>query len=163
MGNVSGGMSQGAIFDGVLNLGLDIDLERLTNWWTGGSIHANSLWIYGQSLSTKYVGDISNTSNIAGFNTIRLQELWFEQSFWLQRASLRVGLLAADAEFFTSEHAALFLSGTFGAFTFVANNLPNPPVYPVAVTRRQVVHPAHFQILSPGRNLRWQCPEPGRE
>jgi porin len=133
MGNVSGGMSQGAIFDGVLNLGLDIDLERLTNWWTGGSIHANSLWIYGQSLSTKYVGDISNTSNIAGFNTIRLQELWFEQSFWLQRASLRVGLLAADAEFFTSEHAALFLSGTFGAFTFVANNLPNPPVYPVAV------------------------------
>ena len=72
MGNVSGGMRQGVIFDGVLNLGLDIDLERLTNWWTGGSIHANSLWIYGQSLSTQYVGDISNTSNIAGFNTIRL-------------------------------------------------------------------------------------------
>ena len=44
MGNVSGGMRQGAIFDGVLNMGLDIDLERLTNWWTGGSIHVNSLW-----------------------------------------------------------------------------------------------------------------------
>jgi porin len=133
MGNVSGGMRQGVIFDGVLNMGLDIDLERLTNWWTGGSIHVNSLWIYGQSLSTQYVGDISNTSNIAGFNTIRLQELWFEQSFWQQRASLRVGLLAADAEFFTAEHASLFLSGTFGAFTLVGNNLPNPPVYPMAV------------------------------
>ena len=36
MGNVSGGMRQGVIFDGVLNMGLDIDLERLTNWWTGG-------------------------------------------------------------------------------------------------------------------------------
>ena len=47
--------------------------------------------------------------------------------------SLRAGMLAADAEFFTAEHATLFLSGTFGAFTFVANNLPNPPVYPVAV------------------------------
>ena len=133
MGNVSGGMRQGVIFDGVLNMGLDIDLERLTNWWSGGSIHVNSLWIYGQSLSAQYVGDISNTSNIAGFNTIRLQELWFQQSFWQQRASLRAGLLAADAEFFTAEHATLFLSGTFGAFTFVANNLPNPPVYPMAV------------------------------
>ncbi len=133
MGNVSGGMRQGVIFDGVLNVGLDIDLERLTNWWTGGSIHANSLWIFGPSLSAQYVGDISNTSNIAGFNTIRLQELWFEQSFWQQRASLRAGLLAADAEFFTSSYSSLFLSGTFGAFTLVGSNLPNPPIYPEAV------------------------------
>jgi porin len=81
MGNVSGGDRRGVIFDGVLNLGLDIDLERLTNWWSGGSIHANALWIYGPSLSSQYVGDFSNTSNIAGFNTMRLQELWFEQSF----------------------------------------------------------------------------------
>jgi porin len=133
MGNVSGGMERGVIFDGVLNLGMDVDLERLTDWWTGGSIHANALWIYGSSLSAQYVGDISNTSNIAGYNTFRLQELWFEQSFWLQRASLRVGMLAADAEFFTSAYSSLFLSGTFGAFTFVGSNLPNPPVYPEAV------------------------------
>ncbi len=132
MGNVSGGLSRAAIFDGVLNIGVDIDLERLTNWWAGGSIHVNGLWIYGPSLSEQDVGDISNTSNISGFNTVRLQELWFEQSFWKQRASLRVGMLAADAEFFGAEYAGLFLSGTFGAFTLVANNLPNPPVYPVA-------------------------------
>ncbi len=133
MGNVSGGMRQGVIFDGVLNMGLNIDLERLTNWWAGGSIHANSLWIFGPSLSAQYVGDISNTSNISGFNTIRLQELWFEQSFWQQRASVRAGMLAADAEFFSSSYSSLFLSGTFGAFTLVANNLPNAPVYPMAV------------------------------
>ena len=65
-------MRQGVIFDGVLNIGLNIDLERLTNWWAGGSIHANSLWIFGPSLSAQYIGDISNTSNISGFNTIRL-------------------------------------------------------------------------------------------
>jgi porin len=133
MGNVTGGERRGVIFDGVLNLGLDIDLERLTNWWSGGSIHANALWIYGPSLSSQYIGDISNTSNIAGYNTIRLQELWFEQSFWQQRASLRAGLLAADAEFFASSYSSLFLSGTFGAFTFVGSNLPNPPIYPEAV------------------------------
>ena len=133
MGNVSGGDRRGVIFDGVLNLGLDIDLERLTNWWSGGSIHANALWIFGPSLSSQYIGDFGNTSNIAGYNTIRLQELWFEQSFWLQRASLRIGMLAADAEFFTSSYSSLFLNGTFGAFTFVGSNLPNPPVYPEAV------------------------------
>jgi hypothetical protein len=53
MGNVTGGAKRGVIFDGVLNLGLDIDLERVTNWWSGGSIHANALWIYGPGLSSK--------------------------------------------------------------------------------------------------------------
>ena len=37
-----------------------------------------------------------------------------------------------DSEFFQSATASLFLSGTFGAFTFVANNVPNAPVYPLA-------------------------------
>ena len=46
---------------------------------------------------------------------------------------MRAGMLAADAEFFSSSYSSLFLSGTFGAFTLVANNLPNAPVYPMAV------------------------------
>ncbi len=58
--------------------------------------------------------------------------MWFQQQFWDKRGSLRVGILAADAEFFTTSNGTLFLNGTFGAFTLVGANLPDPPIFPVA-------------------------------
>ena len=131
-GNVYGGIKQGAVYDSSFNLPLTIYLDKIADWWDGGMVHANALWIAGRSLSADKVGDISGTSNIAGYDTVRLQELWFQQTFWHMRASVKVGLVAADAEFFTSDTASLFINGTFGAFTLVGANLPNPPVYPMA-------------------------------
>ena len=132
-GNPTGGVEHGVTYDGVLNVALDVDLERLTRGVTPDlTLHANALWLQGQGLSTRKVGDFSNVSNISGYNGVRLQELWLEQSFWRKRASLRLGLLAADAEFFVSSYGSLFLNGTFGAFTFLGANVPNAPVYPLA-------------------------------
>jgi porin len=131
-GNTSGGFKQGTVYDHSLNLPLTIYLDKIVNWWDGGTIHANALWIAGRSLSADKVGDISGISNISGYKTVRLQELWYQQTFWSMRASVKVGLVAADAEFFTSDTASLFINGTFGAFTLVGANLPDPPVYPMA-------------------------------
>jgi porin len=132
MGNPSGGQKQGTIYDSSLNLPLTVSLDKLFNGWNGGKMFANVVWIAGRSLSADYVGDISDTSNISGDDTVRVQELWYEQAFWQERATLRAGLLEADAEFFTSDTASLFISGTFGAFTLAGVNLPNPPFYPMA-------------------------------
>lgn len=131
-GNTSGGFKQGTTYDHSLNLPLTVYLDKLVNGWDGGTLHANALWIAGRSLSQDKVGDISGISNIAGYDTIRLQEMWYQQTFWSMRASLKVGVIAADAEFFTSDTASLFINGTFGAFTLVGANLPDPPVYPMA-------------------------------
>lgn len=131
-GNTSGGMKQGTTYDHSFNLPLTVYLDKIVNGWDGGTVHANALWIAGRSLSADKVGDISGISNIAGYDTLRLQELWYQQTFWSMRASLKVGLVAADAEFFTSDTASLFINGTFGAFTLVGANLPDPPVYPMA-------------------------------
>ncbi|HEV2693203.1 MAG TPA: carbohydrate porin [Verrucomicrobiae bacterium] len=131
-GNASGGMKQGMAYDHSLNLPLTIYLDKVANWWEGGTVHANAMWIAGHSLSADKVGDISGVSNIAGDPALRLQELWYQQSFWVKRASIKVGVLAADAEFFTSDSASLFINGTFGAFTLVGANLPDPAVYPMA-------------------------------
>src|SRR5580698_3849885 len=68
-GNPSGGMKQGATYDQSLNLPLTVYLDRLVSGWDGGTVHANALWIAGNSLSADYVGDISGVSNIAGYNT----------------------------------------------------------------------------------------------
>lgn len=128
----AGGGHSGAISDGLIDIAFDFDLERLTHFWPDAILHLNVLDIYGSSLSGRYVGDLSGTSNLAGFNSFRLQELWLQQNFWAKRASLRAGMLAADSEFFTSQGASLFLNGTFGAFTLIGANFNNAPVYPVA-------------------------------
>jgi porin len=132
-GNPVGGARQGVISDGLFDLTLDVDLDPLTKGALKDTIfHSNALYIYGNSLSAQDVGDFSNTSNIAGFNTLRLQELWLQKLFWNKTLSLQVGNIAVDNEFFQSTSASLFLSGTFGAFTFLANNVAEAPVYPLA-------------------------------
>ncbi|MEO6848900.1 MAG: carbohydrate porin [Chthoniobacterales bacterium] len=151
MGNVAGGIKQGAATDGIFNLAGDVDLERLTGFWKDATFHTNFLWIYGQGISEKYVGDFSNTSNIQGFNTFRVQEMWLDQAFWRKRANIKVGLIAADAEFFTSTYSSLFINGTFGAFTLVGANLPNAPVYPEAAPAvRLFVQPTSKFYLQTG-------------
>ena len=132
-GNPSGGARQGVITGGLFNLTLDVDLDPLTN----GAIkdttfHTNAFYIYGPSLTDQYIGGISETSNIAAYNTLRLQELWVQKLFWDKKLSLKIGNMAVDNEFFQSSSASLFISGTFGAFTFLANNVQDVPVYPLA-------------------------------
>lgn len=150
-GNPSGGMKQGVIYDGLLNLPLDLDLERMSD---GGvddlTLHANALYIHGASLSQFYVGDFSNTSNIAGYNTLRLQELWLQKWFWEKRISLKVGNIAVDSEFFQSSSASLFINGTFGAFTFIGSNVPNAPIYPTASpgVRLQFLPTSAFYVMA---------------
>ena len=128
----TGGARQGVTSDGLLAVALDLDLERITGFWKNAILHANALYIYGSSLSGRYVGDFSNTSNLSGYNSVRLQEIWLEQGFWDHRASLRIGMLAADSEFFTSQDSSLFINGTFGAFTLIGSNFTDAPVYPIA-------------------------------
>jgi len=150
-GNPSGGARQGVIYDGLLNVALDLDLERMSDGGIEGlTLHANALYIHGASLSEQYVGDFSDTSNIAGYNSLRLQELWLQKWFWERRLSLKVGNMAVDNEFFQSASAGLFLNGTFGAFTFIASNVPNAPVYPVASpgVRLQFLPTSNFYVMA---------------
>jgi porin len=150
-GNASGGMRRGAISDGLFNVALDLDLDRMTHGDVDDMlIHANMLYIYGTSLSQKYTGDFSNTSNIAFYNSVRLDELWLQKSFWEKRLSIKVGNMAVDNEFFLSSSSALFINGTFGAFTFIGANVPNAPIYPLASpgVRVQFLPTSSFYVMA---------------
>ena len=150
-GNPSGGARQGAVTDGLVNLPLDIDLDPLS----GGAIkdtvfHVNAFYIYGTNLSAQYVHNFSATSNIAAYNTLRLDELWLQKAFWDKKITVKVGNMAVDNEFFQSNSAALFINGTFGAFNFVADNIPDVPLYPLASpgVRVQVLPDPRFYIMA---------------
>lgn len=119
------------IYDHNLNLPLTVDLEKAIGW-RGATFHANAFWLAGRSLTDDCIGDLANISNISAYPTWRLNELWLEQTFWDKKASIKIGSLATDADFFVPETSALFINSSFGCFSLVAANLPNPPIYPVA-------------------------------
>lgn len=126
-----GDIENHVVYDHNVNLPLDVDLEKLAGW-RGATLHANAWWLAGRSLTEDCIGDLANVSNISAYRTFRLQELWLQQNFFEDRISLRAGSLAVDSEFFFSEAAALFINSSFGTFSLIAANLPNPPIYPVA-------------------------------
>jgi porin len=132
LGVASGGLQEGVVYEGRLELGLDINLERLVGW-EGGKFHASAYQIHGRGLTSEFLGNLLPTSNIEAVRSTRLFTLWLEQSFFGDAASIRIGQLAADDEFITSDTAGGLINGTFGWFALTANNLPSGgPAYPLA-------------------------------
>lgn len=126
----SGGLSRGSTYDGVVEGVVDIDLEKVLGW-KGAVIHANAFYIHGIGPTTK-TGSIFAVSNLEGLETLRLDELWLEQSLFKDKLKVKVGSIAADTEFFISDTAAVFINGTFGWPGIVASDmLAGGPGYPL--------------------------------
>jgi porin len=136
-GNTTGGLQRGAVYTGLLDFGAKLDLEKLLGW-KGASVSTMWLWLSGRDASGDLVGNFLTISNIAGFNTLRMLELWFQQDFFLREdesppgLSIRVGQFTADSEFVISDYGALFTNGTFGWPAFLYTNIPaGGPGYPM--------------------------------
>lgn len=129
---VSGGVSHGSSFNGRLEQTLYLDLDKLSGW-QGATLHAHVYGIYGKGPGVSHLGDVMSVSNIEALETVRLFELWIEQSLFDGFLNIRFGQLAADSEFFVSETAAQFFNGTFGwPGSTAANMLQGGPAYPLA-------------------------------
>lgn len=127
----AGGVSRGSSFNGLVDMYGDLDLERAFGW-KGGVIHSNAYYIHGEGPTTKRIGNIFAVSNIEALETFRLDELWFEQSLLDDAVKVKLGAIAADTEFFTSDSAGQFVNGTFGwAGILAANMVQGGPAYPL--------------------------------
>jgi porin len=153
-GNTAGGLKRGAVYTGLLDFGATLDLEKLVGW-KGASASTTWLWLSGRDASEDLVGNFLTISNIAGFNTLRMLELWFQQDLF-QRGddgaaglSIRVGQLTADSEFVISDYGALFTNGTFGWPAFLYLNIPEGgPGYPMGTLGvRVAVNPWEWLTL----------------
>ena len=60
-GVVSGGLKRGVLYNDILDLGTDIDLEKLVGW-KGGHFHVNAFYPHGENGSANYVGDIGGVA-----------------------------------------------------------------------------------------------------
>jgi porin len=130
--NVTGGESKRTVYTGLMTLQGNVDLQKLLGW-QGASVSTRWYWLSGQDISATNLGNnIFTVSNIAGFPTFRMSELWFQQNFMNDRISIRMGQLAADSQFGVSTYETVFLNGTFAWSPDLYTNIPNGgPAYPM--------------------------------
>ena len=108
LGNPTGGVKQGTVYDGRLELPLEPDLEK-TIGWRGLSFFANGYQIHGRSISANNLGVLMPVSFIEALPDTRLFELWLEQKLFDGKLSIRLGQLSADSDFIISQGAQAFL------------------------------------------------------
>lgn len=123
---------QGASYMGRAEGIVEADLEKLAGW-SGARFHAGGFLIHGVGLSHHFVRNLSTVSDLEAAASLRLNDIWIEQKIG-ERASLRVGRLAADSEFFFyGPSVSLPVGGAFGWTPLTSLNLPNGgPAYPFA-------------------------------
>jgi porin len=132
LGNATGGVKQGAIYEGRLDATLDIDTGKLAGI-KDGAIHVEAFQIHGRGLSTHNVNDLFTVSNIEAYPDTKLYELWYEQKLFDGKVFIRAGQIAADTEFFLSQAASIFINSSFGFPASLANDLPSGgPAEPLA-------------------------------
>jgi porin len=131
LGNATGGLDQGATFEGRLNLALDVDFDKLAGWH-GLTAHANIFVIHGDGLSRSNLNNFFVVSGIEALPTVRLYEAYFERKFFGDKWSIRAGQLAADSEFIASKYTDVFTNASLGWPAITAINLPaggpSPPL-----------------------------------
>ena len=132
-GNASGGLRQGAIYEGLTQFGLGVDTGKAFGW-EGGIFNVSAFQIHGRGLSLNNLDNNLNTvSSIEAYRGTLLFELWYEQVLLDKKLDIRVGQLAADQEFMISQYAGLFMNHTFGWSTQPSTDLPaGGPAYPLA-------------------------------
>src|SRR5689334_11589265 len=124
LANFSGGLKQGAIYEGRLNLAVDVDLQKLA----GIDIltfHANKFKIHGDGLSRNYLGNFFVVSGIEELPSTRLYEAYFEKQWGDKRVSLKFGQLAADSEFFNTKYTDVLTNASMGWPAITAVDLPS--------------------------------------
>lgn len=130
-GNTLGGITTGSVYTGLLDFGVNLDLEKLANW-EGMTMGTSWKWLSGRDASQDLVGNFLTSSNIAGFNTLCMTDLWAQQDLMEGQLSIRAGQITADSEFLISNYGSLFTNAAFGWPPFAYMNIPNGgPVYPM--------------------------------
>jgi porin len=145
-GNPTGGVKQGAVYDGLLDLEMTLDFKKMADW--DGSFHVSSMYPMGNGLTATDTHDLLTVSEIEAYNTLHLFELWYEQKFLDDKIALRAGQLSADSEFFISDTASNFLCATYGWPGILGSNAPTPN-YPYAAPgiRLQIDPDEHWRFL----------------
>jgi porin len=132
LGNVSGGVKQGATMQGVTTGTLQVNTAE-TFGLQGGTFNASMLQIHGESLSASYLDDLQTANGNEAEDTTRLWELWYDQAFDYSRADVKIGQQSIDNEFIVSKYSGLFVNTMAGWPLLPSSDLfGGGPAYPLS-------------------------------
>lgn len=109
LGNVSGGARQEAAYDGATLFGIGLDTQK-AGAWDGGIFNANVVLIRGGNISSDHQLNLQTTSSYIVKSTVRLWEVWYQQSFLGGAIDVKLGQQSIDQEFATNQYGALFVN-----------------------------------------------------
>src|SRR5437868_53978 len=124
LGNASGGLKQGSVYEGRLNLAVDVDLQKLVGL-DKLTFHANMFQIHGHGLSRSNLQNFFVVSGIEALPSTRLYEAYFEKQWGTKQVSIKFGQLAADSEFFNTKYTDVFTNASMGWPAITSTDLPS--------------------------------------
>ncbi|OFY17715.1 MAG: hypothetical protein A2W98_08410 [Bacteroidetes bacterium GWF2_33_38] len=119
--NLMGGIKQGSVVMGLIDLSLTFNTENAKLWKSGEFfIHAQNT--HGGNITGDYVGDIQTLSNIENGNYTYLYELYYSHNF--EKLRICAGIHDLNSEILTSDFGALYLNSSFGIMPSISMNTP---------------------------------------
>lgn len=132
LGNATGGLKQGATYDGLTTLTLTMDTQKAFGW-DGGTFNVSALQIHGRNLSQYYLANLQTASGIEASPTTRLWEVWYQQAFFDGKMDVKIGQQSIDQEFIASAGSALFVNTMMGWPMLPSADLyAGGPAYPLS-------------------------------
>jgi porin len=133
LGNVTGGAKQGAAYDGLTQMALQLDTNRAFGLH-GGLFNVSALQIHGTNLSSNNLLTLQTASGIESDRATRLWELWYQQKFLEEdRLDIKVGQQSLDQEFMVNANGAYLINTMFGWPMVPSADLPGGgPAYPLS-------------------------------
>jgi porin len=129
-GIVDGGATRAGRYLDNLDVVIEGDLEAVSGW-RGATLHLYLLNNSGGQ-PNDLVGSLQGVDNIeVSRQRARLYELWIEQRFAGDRASILAGLYDLNSEFYSTEASGLLIAPPFGIGSEIAATGPNgPSIFP---------------------------------
>ena len=131
-GNPTGGIHQGADYDGLTEMSVGVDLGRAFGL-QGGTFNVSAFQIHGRSLSQDNLDALDTISGIEANRATRLWELWYDQQFRDGDVDLKIGQQSLDQEYIGSASASVFANTMFGWPALPSYDLyAGGPAYPLS-------------------------------
>jgi porin len=132
LGNLSGGVKQGATMQGVTTATVDVDTGKAFGL-QGGMFHISALQIHGQPLSGRYLDNLQAANGNEAEDATRLWELWVDQAFFNTKFDVKIGQQSIDNEFMISTYSGLFVNTMAGWPLIPSDDLyGGGPAYPLS-------------------------------
>jgi porin len=108
-GNPVGGMKQGATYVDDLYFGMNLYLDKLIGW-KGARLTVSGVNRDGLGLTEHYIGSRYDVQQTVGGQNVFFYQLFLEQRFWDDKASLKLGRFGASDDFNGSKFYGLYLN-----------------------------------------------------